>query len=216
MAPPLTEIREGCWVRPICAGKGTTSEAIETKPLKRLSQQSVPHNFLQSLQGSEVMSEAKGRQTRSSKRLGVASYSGRQGRTHSISIAFEHSSSELLTAAQLKSRVAVDSTRPPVARNGTSAPSARNHVSMTNSPSLAEVNAYSDHIMPDEHDRQKYESVVPARKDNKVHNCIITVAEDLCHAVCMNIESTFLPCGGTWTALNILRSYGCTLRTSPH
>lgn len=71
----------------------------------------------------------------------------------------------------------MNSKRPPVANSATAATSARNHVSISINPSLAEVSTYFDHVMPGQHDPQKYESMVLEEKHNKAHSCIITVAE---------------------------------------
>lgn len=54
------------------------------------------------------MSDEKGRRARSSQRLGVASYSGREGRVHYFSVAFKDGSSELLTLQALRARITQD------------------------------------------------------------------------------------------------------------
>lgn len=52
------------------------------------------------------MAGEKCRRARSRKRLGVASYSGREGRTYYFNVAFEDGSTELLTVSVLRSRIA--------------------------------------------------------------------------------------------------------------
>lgn len=79
---------------PICAGEGIAPKVMETKTLKGRNQPCVQPKFGHSLQGAVVMSEAQGRKTRSSKRLSVASYSGKQGWTHFFCIAFKDGSSD--------------------------------------------------------------------------------------------------------------------------
>lgn len=58
------------------------------------------------------MSEANGCQAHFSKRLGEATYWGRQGRTHYFSAAFADGTSERLAVAQLTARVAIETKHP--------------------------------------------------------------------------------------------------------
>lgn len=108
---------------------------------------------------------------------------------------------ERLTAAQLKSRVTADTKLSPGNSKGTSATPARTHVSISHNPSLTEVHAYFDYVMPGEHDRHAYESVVLTEKYIKTRNCSVTVTkmEDLCCQVRVDIGTMFYRGDGTWT-----------------
>lgn len=103
--PPLQEIPDGSWVCPQCEARGITPEAVDAREVKGRPRMQEPPKYLQALQGALVMSEAKGRKGRSKKSLGVASYAGRQGRSHYFSVEFNDGSSELLTMSQLRSRI---------------------------------------------------------------------------------------------------------------
>ena len=168
--------------------------------------------FLRALQGAIVMAEAQGRKTRSLKRLGVASYSGRQGRTHYFSVAYDDGSSELLTAAQLKSRVTT--LRQP---KSSAAVSITNHVSLCHCPSHAvKVIECFKHVMPGVHDECKYRAVALAAQNNRAYQCSVdpTEVKELCESVCMNLGSLFLPWRWCAGALEVLRLHGCSLRVS--
>lgn len=86
LTPQLTEIPEGYWVYPSCMRKGVTVEAIEARSQKESRQPPEPPKYLRILQGSIVTAAGRGRKGQPGKRLGVASYSGKEGRTHYCSI----------------------------------------------------------------------------------------------------------------------------------
>ena len=64
---------------------------------------------LRLLQGALVMSESKGHKTHSTKHMGVASYSGRQGHNHFFNVIFEDGHAKVFTVTQVRARVEANS-----------------------------------------------------------------------------------------------------------
>ena len=217
--PPLKEIPEGSWVCPRCVSKGLTPEAIEAKEVKERRRMQEPPKYLKALQGALVMAEAKGRKGRSSKRLGVASYSGKQGRTHYFSVAFEDGSAELLTVAQLRSRVTTDSRQ---ATKGRASVNACSSGASGSVPAKSEVStvqgvkAFLSSTMPGHHDGHKLEVIALAAQTDRVRVGTATQAEvrQLCSAISVGDGGTvFLPWRWASEASEELRAHGCLLRT---
>ena len=178
-----------------------------------------PPRYLKALQGALVMSEAKGRKGRSSKRLGVASYSGKQGRTHYFSVAFEDGSAELLTVVQLRSRITTDTKQPTKGRASVSAFSSGASGSGPAKIELATVpgvRAFLSASMPGQHDGYKLEVVALAAQTGRVRVGTATQAEvrQLCSAVSVGDGGTvFLPWRWEHEATEEMRAHGCVLRT---
>lgn len=120
------------------------------------------------------MSDAKGRKTRSTKRLGVASYSGRQGRAHCCCrfrgrefLAIDCGAAEIV----LRRGHEVFTQGQCYDDRNTRAQS----IPISGDPTLTDVSAYLDHVMPGKHERRKYETVVLAvnNNSNQAHSCTV-------------------------------------------
>ena len=219
--PPLKEIPEGSWVCPKCEAKGITPEAIESRELKGRPHVQEPPKYLKALQGALVMKMAKGRKGRPNKSLGVASYAGRQGRSHYFSVEFDDGSSELLTVPQLRSRITA-AAKPRAKANATvecfqSAGASGSVPILSDLSRFSDVQALLRSGMPGTHNKEKARSIVMVAQMGKLQAGAATGAEvqQLCEAIPLAEAGTvFLPWRWPSASVEQLRSYGCVLRTS--
>lgn len=185
LMPPLTEIPEGDWVCPICVSKGVTVEEVKARTHSQRIRRPGPPKYLRPFQGALVMSGEKGRKGRSSKRLGVASYAGREGRTHYFSVEFEDGNTELLTVSSLCSRI-TEKAEPP-AKHHAAATARCIPECMSDKPSHNEVRSFLERLMPGHHEESKIKAVAKAAEQNNIGNGGASgqEVEELCEAVCM-------------------------------
>lgn len=94
---------------------------------------------VQTLQDSLVMAEETGRKKRSLKRLGVASYSGREGSSHYFSVSYENGTVELLTVVQLGACITANTKHATGARAAATLALASKPASMSRYHNIADV-----------------------------------------------------------------------------
>lgn len=70
--------------------------------------------------------------------------------------------------------------------------------------------------MRGEHERLKLEAVVRAAGKDEVHNGAVMrlKVEDLCRSICIDVGMIVLPWRWNDVATEVLRRYGCVLRTT--
>jgi len=219
LAPPLTSIPDGCWVCPRCNSKGITSESVEAKGSPVAAKSTVPPKYLQPLQGAVVMAEGKGRKARSAERLGIASYSGRQGRTHYFSVAYDDGTAELLSVEQVKHRVSArPSTTGGVDRDTVrrTAATARKQVSFPDQFGHMDLRTYLEQIMPGKHCPSKRDELMQLALTGSAIPYGVNSAEvvELCNAVRMDVGIVFLPWKWNEEVVDILGNYGCDVQVS--
>lgn len=173
------------------------------------------------MQGALVMREAKGRKGRSNKSLGVASYAGRQGRSHFFRVEFDDGSSELLTVPQLRARLTAApkrQARANVTVNQSLTHGASQFQSVVSDLSQADnVRSLLRTGMPGVHDAVKVGAIVMAASAGSIQADSATIAEvqQLGSVISLAEAGTvFLPWRWPTDAVEQLRDFGCALRTS--
>ena len=156
------------------------------------------------------MADEKGRKVRSNKRLGVASYAGREGRVHFFSIAYDDGTTELLTVPLLRARVAKEGKR-------SVAVSTKYKIGdLPAQPNAEDMQSWLEQTMPGHHAKYKVEALLKAVQEDNVGSGGVTShdVDLLCAAVEMNDGATFLPWEWGTEATEALRRQGCRLRVN--
>lgn len=104
------------------------------------------------------------------KRLGLASYSGREGRTHYFSVALEDGSTKFLAVPALRACITADRKQAPRNRMAVAAAGASKVERMPRKPRTKEARAYLERVMTGLHEASKSEAVVRAAEGNDVGN----------------------------------------------
>jgi hypothetical protein len=106
LKPELAKIPEGSWVCPTCVEqRGIDPVVVEARVQEeRQALLKVPE-AAEPFQGALVMMEAKGGRNRTERQLGVATYAGTTGRTHTFTVRYDDGSVELLKLSQMKPRI---------------------------------------------------------------------------------------------------------------
>ena len=210
LKPPVKEIPEGTWVCPNCTKKGVTPEEVDAKGPTPAPRSLQPPMHLRKLVGATVMREGKGRNRRSKRQLGVASYAGRRGRAHYFTVEYEDGVSEMLSLPELRNRI---TTAKPT-KHAAAAASVGELGDLTNVEHARGALCAS---MPGEHMAEKAERLACAARTGRVRAQPMTASEveQLCEVIPLDLcGSVFVPWKCSDEVVEVLRSNGCRVRFS--
>eukprot|EP00198_Chlamydomonas_reinhardtii_P001113 XP_001690448.1 predicted protein [Chlamydomonas reinhardtii] len=156
------------------------------------------------------MREGKGRNRRSKRQLGVASYAGRRGRAHYFTVEYEDGVSEMLSLPELRNRI---TTAKPT-KHAAAAASVGELGDLTNVEHARGALCAS---MPGEHMAEKAERLACAARTGRVRAQPMTASEveQLCEVIPLDLcGSVFVPWKCSDEVVEVLRSNGCRVRFS--